>query len=84
MQLNDLILISVDDHIIEPPGLFDRHIPSKYADRCPRMLLDAQTGAQTGAFEHGCSVTGELMWNHTVRKDSWSRGVAEASSHLDR
>ena len=39
----------------------------------------AQTGAQTGAFEHGCSVTGELMRNHTVRKDSWSRGVAKAS-----
>src|SRR5260221_200763 len=34
---DDLILISVDDHIIEPPDLFAEHLPAKYRDRAPRL-----------------------------------------------
>jgi predicted TIM-barrel fold metal-dependent hydrolase len=35
MRLQDMILISVDDHVIEPPNAFDRHMPAKYAARKP-------------------------------------------------
>ena len=38
MDLQDLILISVDDHVIEPPDLFERHIPARYKDRAPRVV----------------------------------------------
>src|SRR5436305_10483017 len=27
MHLEDLILVSVDDHVVEPPNLFDNHLP---------------------------------------------------------
>ena len=37
MNAEDLILISVDDHVVEPPDLFDGHIPDKYADQAPRV-----------------------------------------------
>ncbi len=37
MQAEDMILISIDDHIIEPPGLFDRHMPEKFRDQAPQM-----------------------------------------------
>ena len=37
MDTEDLILISVDDHIVEPPDLFEGHIPPKYADQAPRV-----------------------------------------------
>jgi predicted TIM-barrel fold metal-dependent hydrolase len=37
MQAEDLILVSVDDHLVEPPGLFDGHIPEKYRDQAPRV-----------------------------------------------
>ena len=37
MQLDDMILVSVDDHIVEPPELFDEHLPSKYKDVAPRV-----------------------------------------------
>jgi len=33
-----MILVSVDDHVVEPPNLFDRHIPAAYKDRAPRMV----------------------------------------------
>ncbi len=40
MNTDDLILVSVDDHIIEPPNMFDAHIPDAYRDRAPRVLTD--------------------------------------------
>jgi predicted TIM-barrel fold metal-dependent hydrolase len=41
MEMNDMILVSVDDHIIEPADMFERHIPEKYRDRAPRVIQDA-------------------------------------------
>jgi len=38
MNIDDLTLISVDDHVVEPPDLFEGHIPAKYADRAPRIV----------------------------------------------
>ena len=37
MQLDDMILVSVDDHIVEPPELFEEHLPSKYKDIAPHV-----------------------------------------------
>jgi hypothetical protein len=36
----DLVLISVDDHTVEPPDMFERHVPASYADRAPKVVLD--------------------------------------------
>jgi predicted TIM-barrel fold metal-dependent hydrolase len=36
-EVDDLILISVDDHIIEPPDLFTHHLDAKYLDRAPTL-----------------------------------------------
>jgi predicted TIM-barrel fold metal-dependent hydrolase len=33
-------LVSVDDHVIEPPHVWVDRLPSKYRDRGPRMLAD--------------------------------------------
>src|SRR5689334_19763782 len=38
MHLDDLILVSVDDHVVEPADLFEHHVPAKYADRAPRVV----------------------------------------------
>jgi predicted TIM-barrel fold metal-dependent hydrolase len=35
MRMDDMILVSVDDHIVEPPDLFEEHLPSKYKDIAP-------------------------------------------------
>jgi predicted TIM-barrel fold metal-dependent hydrolase len=40
MNKNDMILVSVDDHVIEPPNMFDGFIPAKYADRAPHVVSD--------------------------------------------
>ncbi|MGW0044912.1 amidohydrolase family protein [Rhodococcus sp. NPDC003348] len=38
MDKNDMILISVDDHIIEPPDMFENHLAAKYKDDAPRLV----------------------------------------------
>jgi hypothetical protein len=35
---NDMILISVDDHDVEPPDMFTNHLPKKYLDEAPRLV----------------------------------------------
>ena len=42
MNVEDMIIISIDDHIVEPPDMFDNHVPAKYRDRAPKLLRDAQ------------------------------------------
>ncbi|HMD47383.1 MAG TPA: amidohydrolase family protein, partial [Acidimicrobiales bacterium] len=37
MDIGDMILVSVDDHAIEPPDMFEGRLPAKYADRAPRL-----------------------------------------------
>ncbi|HKE72338.1 MAG TPA: amidohydrolase family protein [Acidimicrobiales bacterium] len=32
------LLISVDDHVIEPPGMFEGRLPAALADRAPRLI----------------------------------------------
>ncbi|MFI5319037.1 MAG: amidohydrolase family protein [Myxococcota bacterium] len=50
MQLNDMVLVSVDDHVCEPPDLFERHVPEKWRARAPR-LLQKQNGADVWYFD---------------------------------
>ena len=38
MQIDDLILVSVDDHVVEPAGLFDRHLPERWREHAPRVV----------------------------------------------
>ncbi len=38
MQLEELILVSVDDHIVEPPDMFEGHLPAKWRDVAPRVV----------------------------------------------
>jgi predicted TIM-barrel fold metal-dependent hydrolase len=37
MDANDLILVSVDDHLVEPPEIFDGRLPTRFIDAAPRI-----------------------------------------------
>jgi predicted TIM-barrel fold metal-dependent hydrolase len=50
MRADELILISVDDHLVEPPGMFDAHIPAKYRDRAPKVV-HADDGSDVWVFD---------------------------------
>jgi predicted TIM-barrel fold metal-dependent hydrolase len=33
-----MILVSVDDHLVEPPDVFEHHMPARWRDRAPRIV----------------------------------------------
>ncbi|HEY7106168.1 MAG TPA: amidohydrolase family protein [Acidimicrobiia bacterium] len=42
MQIDDMILVSIDDHMIEPPDMFKNHVPAKWADKAPKVVRNDQ------------------------------------------
>jgi hypothetical protein len=50
MQAEDLILVSVDDHVVEPPDMFDGRIPAKWKDRAPRVI-HKENGTDVWSYE---------------------------------
>ncbi|KAA0232878.1 MAG: hypothetical protein JJLCMIEE_03497 [Acidimicrobiales bacterium] len=38
MNVEDMILVSVDDHVVEPPNLFEGRLPDKYKDSAPKLV----------------------------------------------
>ncbi len=46
----DMILVSVDDHVVEPPTLFDNHLPAKWKDAAPKSVRKAD-GTDVWVFE---------------------------------
>jgi predicted TIM-barrel fold metal-dependent hydrolase len=46
---DDMILISVDDHIVEPPDMFKNHLPKKYLDDAPQLVHNPD-GSDTWQF----------------------------------
>jgi predicted TIM-barrel fold metal-dependent hydrolase len=38
MSADDMIFISVDDHVVEPPHVFEGRLPAKYADVAPKVV----------------------------------------------
>lgn len=54
MNMDDMILVSVDDHLVEPPDFGDRikeYLPSKFHDRAPKLLRD-EDGSDVWVFEN--------------------------------
>ncbi len=50
MQAEDLVLVSVDDHVVEPPDMFEGRVPAKWKGREPRVL-HKDDGTDVWAYE---------------------------------
>jgi predicted TIM-barrel fold metal-dependent hydrolase len=50
MNINDLILVSVDDHVVEPPDMFEGHITARYENQAPKVVRKPD-GTETWVFE---------------------------------
>ncbi|BBU21961.1 amidohydrolase family protein [Mycobacterium xenopi] len=40
MDINDLVLVSVDDHVVEPPDVFEGRLPAKYVEFAPKFVTN--------------------------------------------
>jgi len=50
MEMDGLILVSVDDHVVEPPGMFEGHLPARFAEGAPR-LVHKEDGTDVWAYD---------------------------------
>ena len=42
MHMDDMILVSIDDHFIEPPDMYKNHVPKKGLDDVPKVVRNAE------------------------------------------
>ena len=40
MDIDDLVLVSIDDHVIEPPDMFAGHVPARWREAMPTVVND--------------------------------------------
>src|SRR5690606_34384263 len=44
-------VISVDDHIVEPPHTFEGRVPARYADRAPKIVERTPGGPEIWVYD---------------------------------
>lgn len=40
MNIDDMILVSIDDHVVEPLDMFKGRVPQKWAEHTPKVVID--------------------------------------------
>src|SRR5947208_5600225 len=38
MHVDDMMMVSIDDHVIEPPDMYKGHVPAKWLDEVPKVV----------------------------------------------
>jgi predicted TIM-barrel fold metal-dependent hydrolase len=57
MRMDDMVLVSIDDHSIEPPDMYERHVPAKWRDQAPKIVRN-EDGVDLWTFQgHATSTT---------------------------
>ena len=76
MRTEDLILVSVDDHVIEPRGMFDGLLPAKYQDKAPQLIRrpDARRG-----FPPGQALAASSAWGAGAHRPRRGRMMSSMS-----
>ncbi len=70
LNIDDMIIVSIDDHLIEPPNLFDGHVPDRFRSVAPRLVTNGD-GKDEWIFED--QVMGMVGLNAVVTwpKEQW-------------
>ncbi len=54
-----MILVSIDDHVVEPRDMFDAHVPERYRDQAPKSIMD-ENGYEKWWFQGVASASSSL------------------------
>jgi predicted TIM-barrel fold metal-dependent hydrolase len=76
VNAEDLIMISVDDHVVEPPGMFDHHIPARYAGAAPKIV---RTDDGSDVWTFGGSVIPNIGLNAVAGRPREEYGIEPTS-----
>jgi predicted TIM-barrel fold metal-dependent hydrolase len=50
VRKEDMILLSIDDHSIEPPDMYDAHVPARWRDQAPKLVRNDE-GVELWVFQ---------------------------------
>ena len=75
-QRGELILVSVDDHMVEPPDMYKNHVPAKWADDVPKVVRN-ERGVDEWEFQGQKTATPFGIWNVTdpVTVSPWAARI---------
>ncbi|MET0859954.1 MAG: amidohydrolase family protein, partial [Microbacterium sp.] len=72
-------VISVDDHVIEPPDLWTDRMPAKYRDVCPRVIRENVPASPGGGESEPIDV-----WVYEDADVSYAHTATEATAGFER
>jgi hypothetical protein len=70
MRVEDLVLVSIDDHVVEPADMFERHVPERFRDQAPKLIM-GDDGIERWTFLGSTSVSTGLNAVVTWPKEEW-------------
>ena len=76
MNVDDMVLVSVDDHVVEPPDMFDGHLPAKYKDAAPRVI---QTDGGDDVWTYEGAILPNIGLNAVAGKPPEEYGIEPTS-----
>jgi predicted TIM-barrel fold metal-dependent hydrolase len=76
MNVNDMVLVSVDDHVVEPPDLFKGRLPAKYVDLAPQFITRADG---TDAWEYNGETVSNVALNAVAGRPKEEYGIEPTS-----
>lgn len=76
MQVGDLVLVSVDDHVVEPPTVFDNHVPKRFREYAPRLV---RRDDDTEAWIYEGMELANIGLNAVVGRPRWEHGMEPCS-----
>lgn len=76
MKINDLVLVSVDDHVVEPPDLFDGRLPSKFAEFAPKFITNPDG---TNVWQYNGETVGNVALNAVAGRPKEEYGIEPTS-----
>ena len=71
MKIEDMIMVSIDDHVIEPPDVFENHMPEKYKADGPKFVR-LENGLDQWVFQGEVMGTTGLGAVASWPRDEWS------------
>jgi len=94
MRMEDMIIVSVDDHVVEPTTMFDAHLSAEHRKLAPTYVLD-DTGRGFWWWEHeqkkfivagSNAVVGRPKEEYGLEPENLTEmrpGVYDAQAHID-
>ncbi len=76
MKIDDLVLVSVDDHVVEPPNLFDDRLPAKFVEFAPRFITNPDG---TNAWLYNGEILNNVALNAVAGRPKEEYGIEPTS-----